>query len=159
MSEHDEAGRALAFPPFLPPPPPPQPAARSASTAVRPISAVSESLLLTLPPSVAHTGASPHAPARPAPRGGQVSGQSGPYCNSEPGATVGFSPKWRNWQTRRTQNPVGETSCGFESHLRHRLVERNGVGAPSDRLLRGQRGGLGSQSLACRLFSRSWGSS
>jgi hypothetical protein len=28
-------------------------------------------------------------------------------------------PKWRNWQTRRTQNPVGETPCGFESHLRH----------------------------------------
>src|SRR6266498_1318191 len=50
MSEHDEAGRAVAFPPFLPPPPPPQPAARSASTAVRPISAASNGLLLTLPP-------------------------------------------------------------------------------------------------------------
>ena len=31
----------------------------------------------------------------------------------------GPAPKWRNWQTRRTQNPVRETSCGFESHLRH----------------------------------------
>src|SRR3954471_13178200 len=50
MSEHDEAGSACAFPPPLPPPPPPQPAARSASTAVRPISAASNGLLLTLPP-------------------------------------------------------------------------------------------------------------
>src|SRR3954470_9450769 len=56
MSEHDEAGSAWAFPPPLPPPPPPQPAARSASTAVRPISAASNGLLLTLPPSVANTG-------------------------------------------------------------------------------------------------------
>src|SRR4051812_31765787 len=53
MSEHDEAGNACAFPPSLPPPPPPHPAARSASTAVRPISAASNGLLLTLPPSVA----------------------------------------------------------------------------------------------------------
>ena len=27
-------------------------------------------------------------------------------------------PKWRNWQTRRSQNPVLERECGFESHLR-----------------------------------------
>src|SRR5919198_2726265 len=64
MSEHDEAGSAVAFPP-PPPPPPPQPAARSASTAVRPISAVSESFLLTLPPQSPSTGASPHAPGSP----------------------------------------------------------------------------------------------
>src|SRR3954471_21835945 len=50
MSEHDEAGSACAFPPLLLLPPPPQPAARSASTAVRPISAASNGLLLTLPP-------------------------------------------------------------------------------------------------------------
>src|SRR6478735_2133802 len=50
MSEHDEAGSAVAFPPLLLPPPPPQPAARSASTAVKPISAASIGLLLTLPP-------------------------------------------------------------------------------------------------------------
>src|SRR3954468_8288863 len=50
MSEHDEAGNAWALPPPPPPPPPPQPAARSASTAVRPISAASNGLLLTLPP-------------------------------------------------------------------------------------------------------------
>ena len=28
-------------------------------------------------------------------------------------------PKWRNWQTRRTQNPVPLGECGFDSHLRH----------------------------------------
>src|SRR4051794_34654861 len=28
-------------------------------------------------------------------------------------------PKWRNWQTRRTQNPVPPGECGFDSHLRH----------------------------------------
>src|SRR5947209_6908164 len=33
----------------------------------------------------------------------------------DPGAT----PKWRNWQTRRTQNPVPFGECGFDSHLRH----------------------------------------
>src|SRR6266511_3696539 len=49
MSEHDDAGSAVTFPP-LPPPPPPHPAARSARTAAEPISAASESLLLTLPP-------------------------------------------------------------------------------------------------------------
>src|SRR6266498_1952176 len=49
MSEHDDAGSAVTFPP-LPPPPPPHPAARSARTAAERISAASESLLLTLPP-------------------------------------------------------------------------------------------------------------
>src|SRR5512133_4367008 len=28
-------------------------------------------------------------------------------------------PKWRNWQTRRTQNPVSLGTCGFDSRLRH----------------------------------------
>ncbi len=32
-------------------------------------------------------------------------------------------PKWRNWQTRRTQNPVAFGPCGFDSHLRHYLHE------------------------------------
>ena len=34
---------------------------------------------------------------------------------------------WWNWQTRRTQNPVGATQCGFDSHHRHhnfRSVQR-----------------------------------
>src|SRR5712691_6276101 len=57
MSEHDEAGRAVAFPPPPPPPPPPQPAAMSASTPVRPISAASKGFLLTYSSSVAYTRA------------------------------------------------------------------------------------------------------
>ena len=31
------------------------------------------------------------------------------------------APEWRNWQTRRTQNPLSFGACGFESHLRHRM--------------------------------------
>src|SRR3954449_4070713 len=51
MSEHEDDGSALTFPPLLePPPPPPQPAARSASAAVIAISAASENFLFTLPP-------------------------------------------------------------------------------------------------------------
>lgn len=34
-----------------------------------------------------------------------------------------FSPAWRNWQTRWTQNPVIARSCGFEP-LRRQSVER-----------------------------------
>src|SRR5690242_14554235 len=49
MSEHDDAGSAVTFPP-LPPPPPPQPAASTASAAAKPNSTASEILLLTLPP-------------------------------------------------------------------------------------------------------------
>ena len=36
------------------------------------------------------------------------------------GLRFGGEPKWRNWQTRRTQNPVPERACGFDPHLRHR---------------------------------------
>src|SRR5919198_5192327 len=50
MSKKAEGGSAGAFPPPPPPPPPPHPAARSASTAVRPISTARNGLLLTLPP-------------------------------------------------------------------------------------------------------------
>src|SRR6266498_117189 len=66
MSEHDDAGSAVTFPP-LPPPPPPHPAARSARTAAEPISAASESLLLTLPPQ-SPTGRVHRGPGR---RGGK----------------------------------------------------------------------------------------
>ena len=34
------------------------------------------------------------------------------------------APSWpsgRNWQTRRTQNPLSARTCGFESHLGHHL--------------------------------------
>ena len=33
-------------------------------------------------------------------------------------------PKWRNWQTRRTQNPFLATGCGFKSLLRHQRKTR-----------------------------------
>ena len=33
-------------------------------------------------------------------------------------------PKWRNWQTRRTQNPLFARTCGFDSHLRHNSKSR-----------------------------------
>src|SRR5512133_1506384 len=71
MSEHDEAGSAWASPPLLPPPPP-QPAARSASTAVRPISAATNGLLLTLPPQSPDTGPTPHAPSGPRREGASI---------------------------------------------------------------------------------------
>src|SRR2546421_1597819 len=35
------------------------------------------------------------------------------------GSYHGAEPKWRNWQTRRTQNPVPFGGCGFDPHLRH----------------------------------------
>ena len=35
-----------------------------------------------------------------------------------------IAPKWWNWQTRRTQNPVMATSCGFKSRLRHQSTIR-----------------------------------
>lgn len=28
------------------------------------------------------------------------------------------APEWRNWQTRRTQNPVAARPCGFDPLLR-----------------------------------------
>ena len=31
-------------------------------------------------------------------------------------------PTWRNWQTRRTQNPVTARSCGFDPLRRHVLL-------------------------------------
>jgi hypothetical protein len=32
-----------------------------------------------------------------------------------------LSPGWRNWQTRRTQNPVTARSCRFDSYARHQF--------------------------------------
>lgn len=32
------------------------------------------------------------------------------------------APRWRNRQTRRTQNPVMVTSCGFDPHPRHQIL-------------------------------------
>jgi hypothetical protein len=36
-------------------------------------------------------------------------------------AILDASPGWRNWQTRRTQNPVGATPCRFDSYARHQV--------------------------------------
>src|SRR4030095_14066069 len=44
------------------------------------------------------------------------------------------APKWRNWQTRTTQNRVPVRVCGFDSHLRHHFQS----GAPS-RVPQGER--------------------
>ncbi len=30
-----------------------------------------------------------------------------------------YEPKWRNWQTQRTQNPPPARAYGFKSRLRH----------------------------------------
>ncbi len=32
---------------------------------------------------------------------------------------INSTPEWRNWQTRRTQNPVAARPCGFDPLLRH----------------------------------------
>src|ERR1051325_9645043 len=45
-------------------------------------------------------------------------------------STMAVGPKWRNWQTRRTQNPVPERACGFDSHLRHLSRGRPASAAP-----------------------------
>ena len=47
-------------------------------------------------------------------------------------------PKWRNWQTRRTQNPVPSGEWGFDSPLRHRGGDLDGGRSQS---LGGRRGG------------------
>ena len=59
-------------------------------------------------------------------------------------------PKWRNRQTRTTQNSCGVNPCGFDSHLRHTngffthfVVHTRGFGPArrlSDRLLGGETG-------------------
>ena len=36
-------------------------------------------------------------------------------------------PKWRNWQTRRTQNPLLEITCRFKSDLRYRSHKRASI--------------------------------
>jgi histone acetyltransferase (RNA polymerase elongator complex component) len=34
----------------------------------------------------------------------------------------GAGPEWRNWQTRRTQNPVAARPCGFDPLLRDQQI-------------------------------------
>jgi hypothetical protein len=48
---------------------------------------------------------------------------------SSTGTRLGRGPTlgWRNWQTRRIQDPVGATLCGFESHSEHFVALRSGT--------------------------------
>jgi 5-methylcytosine-specific restriction endonuclease McrA len=39
-----------------------------------------------------------------------------------------IQPEWCNWLTRATQNRVGASPCGFESHLRHHSNRRPASG-------------------------------
>src|SRR5215203_5840809 len=124
MFEHDDVGSASTLPPpppplLLPSSPPPQPAAAIASTANSPIRPTALTLCFTLPPQ------SPVAPTV-FDRGSIRSGAAGRKREGTPPRrmrrrrsprTIGAAPKWRNWQTRRTQNPVPFGECGFDSHL------------------------------------------
>src|SRR3954447_13831913 len=130
MSEQDEAGSADTLPPLLPPPPP-QPAASRANAAATPSNAASESLLLTLPPRSPSGLRAPRVVAR---RGPQVSALAPGHFKREAALQSLSGPKWRNWQTRRTQNPVPFGECGFDSHLRH-----SGALAAYDRAREGRR--------------------
>lgn len=42
---------------------------------------------------------------------------------------MGCQRKWRNWQTRRPQEPVGETPWEFKSPLPHQLTSPGQCGA------------------------------
>jgi hypothetical protein len=42
-------------------------------------------------------------------------------------------PKWRNWQTRRIQNPFPARGCGFDSHLRQSVSPRESARKTSSR--------------------------
>ncbi len=52
-------------------------------------------------------------------RAGGARPSSGSRTSASRRTILDRAPKWRNWQTRRTQNPVALGSCGFKSHLRH----------------------------------------
>src|SRR5262245_27569921 len=128
------SGRSETIFTVLPPSSPPQPArtmenatARAARSAVNP-------RFLTTPPCDALT--SDLARAQGPRRDGEVSGDlrqestrvvqfvatSGDRAEAprQCGDTIRQNrPKWRNWQTRRTQNPVSFGTCGFDPHLRH----------------------------------------
>src|SRR4051794_22222740 len=120
---HDDAGSAVRLPPPPPeaavvvsPPPlldsssPPHPAATSDSAAVAASAAMVRRLTVGIPPTRLAVGRAAVSAVRAA-------GRKRP----RPGYDR-RRPKWRNWQTRRTQNPVPLGECGFDSHLRHSRV-------------------------------------
>ena len=129
IGPHEAEGSAVAPPPPSPSSSPPHPAAANARTPMTPASTTKNPDFLTCTILLRHQWPW-SAESRLPPTSRQVSGeparlatQRGPSSRlqlfPEGAATMGRAPKWRNWQTRRTQNPVGETPCGFKSHLRH----------------------------------------
>src|SRR5215469_12672165 len=61
----------------------------------------------------------------PSPPGKIGSMPSLPFCRSDRLDNITkYSPAWRNWQTRWTQNPVAARPCGFEPLRRHTLENR-----------------------------------
>ena len=42
--------------------------------------------------------------------------------HDRPLASSGSLARVAEWQTRRTQNPLSERACGFESHLGHKVA-------------------------------------
>ena len=126
IAVHDDDGRASGAPPPLPPP---QPAAMNASGDDE---ETGEEYPFVLELQAPPPSWGDHAPG-PA---GQVhvawreSRRRRLTCVAADGAASrvrrrrlydsSHQPKWRNWQTRRTQNPLPARACGFEPHLRHR---------------------------------------
>src|SRR5919204_4772004 len=120
MPEHEDEESALAPPPPPPPPPlllpPPQPAATSESAAIASPPTIqrflnSSSSLVLHRTCIAIFRSAPDIAAEMP----EVSAQCGHFCKQERVYTVP-APKWRNWQTRRTQNPVPARACGFDPH-------------------------------------------
>src|SRR5262245_18482414 len=142
LAQADE-GSALTFPPpppelvvvvlplLLSLPPPPHPAAMNASAANRQTSHTALTLCFTLPPPSPVCANGVRLREYPG-WGGRAQAGAGPMrcLRGRPSPrTMRGGPKWRNWQTRRTQNPVPFGECGFDSHLRHRTIDR-GFSAP-----------------------------
>ena len=111
-----------------PPPPPSSPSSSSSAAAGRQVGQrrheqseeSKQSALLQCSSSVAKRGWKGAAKGRvsnPARTGASETITAQPAVNRA--AYHGCGPKWRNWQTRRTQNPVPFGACGFDSHLRH----------------------------------------
>src|SRR5919106_4948233 len=126
MPLHEDEGSAVISPPSSPPPSPssspPQPAATRAREATRSAKSASKPRFLNAPPpSADRMYARSEWGSIRSPRGRIKSVGTPEYAvNKAEPAYHGRGPKWRNWQTRRTQNPVPFGECGFDSHLRHR---------------------------------------
>src|SRR5919109_671690 len=111
MGPHEADGSAVAPPP-PPPPPPPQPAAASASAPAVTASSKNNPGFFTCCLLLRHpvgTSGGPTAATERPPARWQVSRESAPLSTLNVRLRLPPPPKWRNWETRRTQNPVGVT--------------------------------------------------